>query len=141
MTDHGFGRHRVVHIGTGLTGREALRATILDPALDLVGIKVSTPSKVGTDAGRLCGVADVGVTATDDMAEIIALKPDCVSYCATAVRREEDAIADIAAAGIRDQRRYNLDHPDGLPAGCAETLAYRARFGREEGQFDPLRYG
>ncbi len=97
MTDHGFGRHRVVHIGTGLTGREALRATILDPALDLVGIKVSTPSKVGTDAGRLCGVADVGVTATDDMAEIIALKPDCVSYCATAVRREEDAIADIAA--------------------------------------------
>ncbi|BCO56778.1 hypothetical protein MINTM005_20220 [Mycobacterium intracellulare] len=97
MTDHGFGRHRVVHIGTGLTGREALRATILDPALDLVGIKVSTPSKVGADAGRLCGVADVGVTATDDMAEIIALKPDCVSYCATAVRREEDAIADIAA--------------------------------------------
>ncbi|ETZ36886.1 putative dihydrodipicolinate reductase [Mycobacterium intracellulare MIN_061107_1834] len=37
------------------------------------------------------------MTATDDMAEIIALKPDCVSYCATAVRREEDAIADIAA--------------------------------------------
>lgn len=103
MTDNGFGRYRVVHIGTGLTGREALRATILDPALELVGVKVSTAGKVGTDAGRLCGVADVGVTATDDMAEILALKPDCVSYCATAVRREVDAIADIAAlleAGI-----------------------------------------
>lgn len=97
MTDNGFARYRVVHIGTGLTGREALRATILDPALDLVAVKVSTASKVGADAGRLCGVADVGVTATADMAEIIALKPDCVSYCATAVRREEDAIADIAA--------------------------------------------
>ncbi len=90
-------RYRVVHIGTGLTGREALRATILDPALDLVGVHVSTASKVGTDAGRLCGVADVGVTATGDLAEVIALKPDCVSYCATAVRREDDAIADIAA--------------------------------------------
>lgn len=97
MTDNAFARYRVVHIGTGLTGREALRATILDPALDLVGVKVSTPSKVGADAGVLCGVDDVGVTATGDMAEIVALKPDCVSYCATAVRREEDAIADIAA--------------------------------------------
>jgi len=97
MTDHASARYRVVHIGTGLTGKEALRAAILDPALELVGVKVSTPSKVGTDAGRLCGVADVGVTATGDIAEIIALQPDCVSYCATAVRREDDAIADIAA--------------------------------------------
>lgn len=97
MTDRAFTRYRVAHIGTGLTGREALRAEILDPALDLVGLKVSTPSKVGTDAGRLCGVADVGVQATGDIAEIIALKPDCVCYCATAVRREDDAIADIAA--------------------------------------------
>ena len=88
MTDDAVDRYRVVHIGTGLTGREALRATILDPALDLVGVKVSTPSKVGADAGLLCGVDAVGVTATADMAEIIALKPDCVSYCATAVRRE-----------------------------------------------------
>ncbi len=97
MTEHASAQYRVVHIGTGLTGREALRATILDPALELVGVHVSTPGKVGTDAGRLCGVADIGVTATGDIAEIIALKPDCVSYCATAVRREDDAIADIAA--------------------------------------------
>lgn len=97
MTDKAFARYRVVHIGTGLTGREALRATIIDPALDLVGVKVFTPNKVGADAGLLCGVDDVGVTATGDMTEIVALKPDCASYCATAVRREEDAIADIAA--------------------------------------------
>jgi 2,4-diaminopentanoate dehydrogenase len=97
MTEHAVARYRVVHVGTGLTGTEALRATILDPALDLVGVHVSTPSKVGKDAGRLCGVADIGVTATGDIAEIFALKPDCVSYCASAVRREDDAIADIAA--------------------------------------------
>ncbi|BBZ70953.1 hypothetical protein [Mycobacterium paraseoulense] len=99
MTDHAVGRYRVVHIGTGPTGTEALRATILDPALDLIGVHVSTPSKVGTDAGRLGGLGDVGVVATNVIAEVIALKPDCVSHCATAVRREDDAIADMPLAG------------------------------------------
>jgi hypothetical protein len=97
MTTNAVGPYRVVHMGTGLTGREALRATILDPTLDLVGVHVSTPSKVGLDAGALCGLDDIGVKATGGVAEVIALKPDCVSYCATAVRRENDAIADIAA--------------------------------------------
>lgn len=95
--------YRVVHVGTGLTGREALRATIDDPALELVGVKVSTGDKVGVDAGRLVDSADVGITATDDLDAIFALAPDCVLYCATAVRREAEAIADIVAyleAGI-----------------------------------------
>jgi hypothetical protein len=94
---------KVVHVGTGLTGSQALRAIIDDPALELVGVKVSSPEKAGVDAGRLCGSPDVGVLATDDMASVLALEPDCVAYCATAVRREEEAVADIAAyleAGI-----------------------------------------
>ncbi|MBE1549427.1 hypothetical protein GGC64_003451 [Mycobacterium sp. OAS707] len=96
-------RYRVVHSGTGLTGREALRAIIDDPALELVGVKVSTQDKVGTDAGRLCGTTDVGVLATGDLSTVLELAPDCVAYCATAVRREDEAIADIVAyleAGI-----------------------------------------
>lgn len=99
----GFRPYRVVHVGTGLTGREALRAIIRDPALDLVGVNVSTSEKVGVDAGRLCGEADTGVLATGDLEAVLALAPDCVAYCATAVRREDGAIADIAAylaAGI-----------------------------------------
>ncbi|WP_396930280.1 dihydrodipicolinate reductase [Mycolicibacterium sp.] len=87
---------RVVHVGTGLTGREALRAIITDPALELVAVLVSSHDKVGMDAGSLCGVADVGILATDDTAAIIALAPDCVCYCATAVRREAEAVADMA---------------------------------------------
>lgn len=96
MTDFSGRRYRVVHVGTGLTGREALRAVIEDPALDLVGVKVTTPEKAGLDAGELCGAPPVGVHATDDLSAVLALKPDCVTYCATAVRREEEAIADIA---------------------------------------------
>jgi len=95
--------YRVVHIGTGLTGREALRAIIDDPALELVGVKVSSHDKVGVDAGRLVDTADVGITATDDLDVVLASEPDCILYCATAVRREADAIADIVTyleAGI-----------------------------------------
>ncbi|ASL08824.1 hypothetical protein MYCOZU1_02179 [Mycobacterium intracellulare subsp. chimaera] len=135
MTDNACGPYRVAHIGTGLTGREALRATILDPALDLVGVKVSTPNKVGTDAGLLCGVEAVGVTATGDMAEIIALKPDCVSYCATAVRREEDAIADIAAlleSGINVVTISTIPmvYPDAAPQHWRATLDSATQKGR-----------
>lgn len=93
----------MVHVGTGLTGREALRAIIADPALELVGVKVSTPDKCGVDAGQLCGTENVGVLATDDVAEVLSLTPDCVAYCATAVRREDEAFADIVGyleAGI-----------------------------------------
>ncbi len=95
--------YRVVHVGTGMTGREALRAVIDDPALELVGVKVSTPEKAGKDAGLLCGTSNVGVTATDDLDAVLALAPDCVTYCATAVRREAEAITDIVTyleAGI-----------------------------------------
>ncbi|MDG4667899.1 dihydrodipicolinate reductase [Mycobacterium sp. 236(2023)] len=95
--------HRVVHAGTGLTGREALRAIIEDPALELVGVHVSTPAKVGVDAGDLCGMPVTGVMATDKWDEILALAPACVCYCATAVRREPDAVGDfvrLLEAGI-----------------------------------------
>lgn len=96
-------RYRVVHVGTGLTGRQALRAVIDDPALELVGVKVSSPDKIGADAGALCGASDVGVRATGEVADVLALEPDCVTYCATAVRREDEAISDMVTyleAGI-----------------------------------------
>jgi hypothetical protein len=95
--------YRIVHAGTGLTGREALAAIVDDPALDLVGVWVATPEKVGLDAGQLCGRHPTGVIATADVEAIIAVRPDCVCYCSTAVRREDQAVSDIArflAAGI-----------------------------------------
>jgi hypothetical protein len=79
-----------------LTGREALRGIINDPALDLIGVLVTTPDKVGVDAGALCGLGDVGLLATDDVEAIIAATPDCFCYCGTAVRRDDAAIEDMA---------------------------------------------
>jgi hypothetical protein len=65
---------RVVHCGSGLTGREALRAIIQDPALELVGQYVSTAGKVGKDAGELCGLQPTGVIATGDL-DAVAARP------------------------------------------------------------------
>jgi hypothetical protein len=87
---------RVVHCGTGLTGREALRAIIEDPALELVGQYVSTAEKIGKDAGDLCGLPATGVIATGDLDTVVALGADCLCYAGDAVGREHDACEEMA---------------------------------------------
>jgi hypothetical protein len=119
--------YRVVHVGTGLTGREALRAIITDPALELVAVKVSTPDKTGVDAGRLCGMAEIGLAATDDARAVLDLAPDCVAYCATAVRREDEAITDMVAyleAGINVVTFATIPmiYPPAAPAEWLDAL-------------------
>lgn len=127
-------KRRVVHVGTGMTGSVALRSIIDDPALDLIGLKVSSPTKVGTDAGQLCGRPDVGIAATDDLATILNAKPDCVAYCATAVRRENDVIADIVGyleAGINvvTISAIPMVYPKAAPANWREPIKDAARKG------------
>jgi hypothetical protein len=87
---------RVVHCGTGVTGREALRAIIEDPALELVGQYVSTPEKVGKDAGELCGLPATGVLATNDLDALVEMKADCLCYAGNAVGRELEAVGEMA---------------------------------------------
>ena len=87
---------RVAHCGTGRTGREALRAIIEDPALELVGQYVSTPEKVGCDAGDLCGLPATGVLATGDLDDVIDLQADCFCYAGNVVGREREAVEEIA---------------------------------------------
>jgi len=72
-------KYRVVQWGAGNVGTRAMRAVIKHPDMTLVGLK-EIGEKVGRDAGELCGLGTIGVIATDDIDEIIALKPDCVLY-------------------------------------------------------------
>ncbi len=125
-------KRRVVHVGTGMTGSVALRAIIDDPALELIGLKVSSPTKVGTDAGALCGRRDVGIAATDDLAAVLDAKPDCIAYCATAVRREDEVIADIVGyleAGINvvTISAIPMVYPKAAPANWREPIENAAR--------------
>ena len=44
------------------------------------GLRVYTPAKVGRDAGEFVGAQPLGVRATDDIDQIVALDADCVLY-------------------------------------------------------------
>lgn len=82
---------KVVVWGTGGVGSRAIRAIARRPDLELVGVWVHSPAKVGVDAGVLAGGEPIGVVATDDADALLALGPDCICY--TASGPELDAIA------------------------------------------------
>jgi hypothetical protein len=68
--------YRVVQWATGNQGVEAIRAILDRPDLELVGAKVYSPDKEGVDAGVLAGRKPCGVTATQDIDDILALGAD-----------------------------------------------------------------
>ena len=95
--------YRVAQWSTGNVGRHALRGIINHPQLELVGLWVHSEAKAGRDAGDLAGVDPVGITATNSVDEVLALKPDCICYTATADVRIMEALEDlnrILRAGI-----------------------------------------
>ena len=71
---------RVVQWATGNVGSRALRMVIEHPRMELVGLWVSSPGKVGKDAGELCGLPATGIKATNSVDEIVALDADCVLF-------------------------------------------------------------
>lgn len=89
---------RVVQWTTGNVGRRAVRAVVGRPDLDLVGCYAWSPDKVGRDVGELCGIDPIGVAATDDVAALLGLAPDCVVY--TPMWPDVDEIVRILEAGI-----------------------------------------
>lgn len=71
---------RVVQWATGGVGKAAIEAVQAHPELDLVGCYVHSEAKRGKDVGDILGTQQVGVTATDDVEDILALDADAVVY-------------------------------------------------------------
>lgn len=88
---------RVAVISTGWISSLAIRAIVRRPHLELVGVWVHSPEKTGRDAGEIVGLGPIGVTTTNDLDDIVALRPDCVVYGA--------ASAEMDAAAVRDYVR------------------------------------
>jgi hypothetical protein len=88
--------YRVVLWATGNVGRNALIGIDARPDLTLAGVWVSDPAKAGRDAGELAGLGPLGVTATGDADEVLALRPDCVVHTAMADIRLDEALGDLA---------------------------------------------
>jgi hypothetical protein len=72
--------YRVIQWATGFVGQEAIKGVLAHPDLELVGTWVHSPEKAGKDVGELCGIGRIGVTATNDVDELLALEADCVVY-------------------------------------------------------------
>ncbi len=89
---------RVAHVGTGATGREALRGIIAHPDLELASLWVSSPEKVGRDAGELVRAEPVGIHAVGSLDEALECRPDVLSYCGNGLGREVEVISEVAHA-------------------------------------------
>jgi 4-hydroxy-tetrahydrodipicolinate reductase len=111
---------RVVQWSTGNVGRHAIAGIAARPELELVGVWVSDPAKVGTDAGELAGLGrPLGVAATNDADALLNLKPDCIVHTAMADNRLPEALADLRrflAAGVNvvSSGPVFLQYPDGV---------------------------
>jgi hypothetical protein len=119
--------YRVVGWSTGNVGRRAIGAIARRRNMELVGLWVHSPDKVGVDAGTLAGMEPIGVAATNDIDALLALKPDCVCYTAQGEEYGDRAIREIARileAGINvvTSSSYSMIHPASMRAEWRELL-------------------
>ncbi len=71
---------KVVQWATGGVGVAAIKGVLEHPELELAGCWVHSADKAGKDVGELIGEESIGVTATNDVDEILALDADAVIY-------------------------------------------------------------
>jgi 2,4-diaminopentanoate dehydrogenase len=94
--------------------------TILDHRadLDIVGARVYSPAKAGTDIGALVGRDPIGVKATADVDRILTLEADCVLY--TPRNASIDEVCAILSSGKNVATTAFLFHPrqPALPPPC-----------------------
>lgn len=89
---------RIVQWTTGNVAKQAVRAILARPDMELVGAFARSPAKEGLDVGVLCGLGPIGVTATTDTAELLSLDPDCIVY--TPLHVDPAELAGLLRAGI-----------------------------------------
>ncbi len=121
---------RVVQWATGTTGSLALRAVIDAPDLELVGVRVYEPTKVGRDAGNLADRPMTGVLATDSKEHVLGLGADVVLYMGSVEKYPEGCVSDVVdllASGIDviatgssfiDARAFDPEWGRKLEAAC-----------------------
>jgi hypothetical protein len=126
--------YRVVHQGTGYAGVTCLKLLAQQPQLELVGQYVTTPGKVGKDPAEFYGGKPTGVKATNNLDEIFALKPDCLTYFADSVQRERESIEDLIPfleRGINciSISGWRLGHPKAMEPDLLEKIEAACRKG------------
>lgn len=71
---------KVIQWATGGVGKAAIENVLRHPELELAGCWVHSADKNGRDVGELLGRDALGVTATSNIDDVLALDADCVVY-------------------------------------------------------------
>ena len=113
---------------TGNVGKSSVAAIAANPNLELVGCYAWSEDKSGKDVGELAGIAPLGVTATNDIDALLALKPDVVVYNPMWINVDE--LVRILSAGVNvvATASFITGHNQGvgrdrIAAACAEGSA------------------
>ena len=128
-------KKRVLVWGTGNVGRPAIRAVLSHHDLELAGVIVGNPTKLGRDAGEIAGVANTGVLATHDARALLAKGVDAVVYTATADTRLGEALEDLVAclcagANVVSTSFFPLLYPGTTPPELLERIRGACREGK-----------
>ena len=86
--------HRIAVWSTGGIGTIAIRTILNRADLELVGVWVHSPDKVGRDVGELVGLDPIGLAASGDVDDILGRGVDCVYYAASGPDRDAAAVPD-----------------------------------------------
>src|SRR6201995_637924 len=89
---------RVFQVATGNVGAEMIKRLGNRTDLDLVGLHCYSPEKIGRDAGEIVDLPAIGLKATGTIEEIIAAKPDVLTF--HGVFPDEDLYVKVLEAGI-----------------------------------------
>jgi hypothetical protein len=116
---------RVVQWATGAVGAAQLREVIDRPDLELAGVFVYSPDKVGVDAGAIVDRPATGVTATDDKSAIYALDADVVLHAASKgfeVNTNTDDIVALLESGKNVITATSYNHLATFGPGASERI-------------------
>ncbi|MEW9856445.1 dihydrodipicolinate reductase [Novosphingobium sp. M1R2S20] len=120
---------RVVQWATGTVGMFAMKAVIEHPQLELVGARVYSEAKVGRDAGELCGLPAVGVTAVSGIEAVLAAEPDCVLYMPESTNVDE--VCRLLESGINIvTTRAEFFNPEMMETGLRSRIEAACAQGR-----------
>jgi 4-hydroxy-tetrahydrodipicolinate reductase len=89
----------------------AAQSILKHPDLELIGTWVSSSEKAGRDAGELCGVAPIGVLATQDAEALITGDADCICYGANSMGREDQVVGDCITMLQAGKNVVNVSDP------------------------------
>ena len=71
---------RIIQWSSGNVGKGVIRTIARRPELELAGLYVYSPDKAGADVGEILGGETMGISASNDLDEMLALEADVVIH-------------------------------------------------------------